>query len=136
LELQAQLEQTVRRQQSQGQPARQALKGHKEFRAFKEYRAMLAQLEHKVLKEMLEQLAQRARLLQSKGQLAQRVQPARHQQFKGQQVLREQRVLMVCHRLIINIKQIQIKLQERRQAVMFFGITLRKFLQQALFLVI
>jgi hypothetical protein len=80
LELQAQLEQTVRRQQSQGQPARPVLKAHKAFKESKEYRGMLAQLEHRALKEMLEQLVQQALILQSKVLLDQRVQQVRHLQ--------------------------------------------------------
>ena len=108
-ELQAQLEQTVRHQQSPARQGRPALKAFKEFKVSKEYRAMLAQLEHRALKEMLEQLVRQARNPQFKAQLVQRVQLVRHLQSQGQPAQREQLVRMVCHHLIINIKQTLIK---------------------------
>jgi hypothetical protein len=45
-------------------------------------------------------------------------------------------VLMVLHRLFMNIKQMTIKHQVRQQAVMYFGITQRKFQQRNWCLVI
>jgi hypothetical protein len=108
-ELQARPEQMEHHQQSPDQQGQLALKALKEFKVSKEYRAMLAQLEVKEFKAMLEQLVLQARLLQSKAQLVQRVQPVRHLQSKARQVQLAQLVRMVCHHLIINIKQTPIK---------------------------